>query len=113
MDTRAKIVSSAEARSRIPAAAVVAAGYFDPLLAVHSRRLAAARGQAGFLAVIVTDPPRPILPARARAELVAALRVVDLVVLDGPQAPEPAFDFREQDAAGSSEFVQHVHRCQS
>ena len=31
--------------------------------------------------VVVTDPPRPILPARARAELVAALAVVDYVVL--------------------------------
>jgi glycerol-3-phosphate cytidylyltransferase-like family protein len=30
--------------------------------------------------VIVTDPAQPILPARARTELVAALSVVDFVV---------------------------------
>ncbi|MBI5280582.1 MAG: hypothetical protein HY858_02785 [Candidatus Solibacter usitatus] len=113
MDTRAKIVPAAEARLLIPAGAIVAAGHFDPLLAVHAARLAAARGQAPFLAVVVTDPPRPILPARARAELVAALRVVDLVVLDGPQAPEPALDFRAEDASASAAFIEFVHRRQN
>ena len=66
----------------------LAVGYFDPVLAAHARRLKDAREDAAALAVIVADPPRPILPARARAELVAALDVVDYVVLPGDEPLE-------------------------
>ena len=51
------------------------------MLAWHARRLKALRDGSVPLMVVVTDPRSPILPARARAELVAALRVVDYVVL--------------------------------
>ena len=87
MDTRTKILTWAEAvvtarRLRQEGRAVsLATGWFDPVLAGHARRLEALRERSAAVMVVVLDPPWPILPARARAELVAALRVVDYVVL--------------------------------
>jgi len=64
-------------------------GVFDLLHAGHVRYLAAAKAEGDHLVVAInTDetvraakgPDRPVHPADERAELVAALRVVDLVV---------------------------------
>ena len=68
-------------------------GCFDLLHVGHVRYLQAAAAEADRLVVAVNDdvtagakgPGRPILPATARAELVAALRGVDYVVV----FPEP------------------------
>jgi rfaE bifunctional protein nucleotidyltransferase chain/domain len=68
-------------------------GCFDLLHVGHTRYLQAAAAEADRLVVAVNDdgeagkkgPGRPILPARDRAELVAALRGVDYVVI----FPEP------------------------
>ena len=57
-------------------------GHFDPMTAAHARRIRELLSETGLLAVIVTDPADPILPQRARAELVAALRTVDYVVAE-------------------------------
>lgn len=87
LDTREKILTQAAAvatarRLRQEGTPVkLATGLFDPVLAGHARRLEALTEDGAPLMVVVADPPRPILPARARAELVAALRVVDYVVL--------------------------------
>ena len=87
MDTRKKILTAAQAveivrRLRAEGRSVrFATGWFDPLLAAHARRLEQLREGSARVMVVVTDPSRPILPARARAELVAALSVVDFVVL--------------------------------
>ena len=65
-------------------------GCFDLLHVGHVRYLAAAAQEADLLIVAINDDPsvralkgegRPILPAADRAELVAALRFVDLVVV--------------------------------
>ena len=61
----------------------VVTGCFDPLIAAHARRLKALQDGGAALMIVVADPPRPILPARARAELVAGLSVVDFVALPG------------------------------
>ena len=64
-------------------------GCFDVLHVGHVRYLEGARREADRLVVAVNDdesvrglkgPGQPILPAAARAELVAALRAVDYVV---------------------------------
>jgi rfaE bifunctional protein nucleotidyltransferase chain/domain len=68
-------------------------GCFDLLHVGHVRYLQAAAQEADRLIVAVNDdvtagqkgPGRPIMPARDRAELVAALRGVDYVVV----FPEP------------------------
>ena len=65
-------------------------GCFDLLHVGHIRYLEAAAAEADVLVVAINDdqsvrhlkgPGRPILPAADRAELVAALRVVDYVVV--------------------------------
>jgi D-glycero-beta-D-manno-heptose 1-phosphate adenylyltransferase len=65
-------------------------GGFDLLHVGHVRYLEAARREADRLIVALNDdesvrrhkgPHRPILPANDRAELVAALRAVDYVVI--------------------------------
>lgn len=69
-------------------------GAFDLLHVGHIRYLEAARREADRLIVAVNDdasirglkgPSRPVMPAADRAELVAALRAVDYVVI----FPEP------------------------
>jgi D-glycero-beta-D-manno-heptose 1-phosphate adenylyltransferase len=72
----------------------LANGVFDLLHVGHVRYLEGARREADVLVVAVNDdacvralkgPARPVLPAADRAELVAALRCVDAVVI----FPEP------------------------
>jgi rfaE bifunctional protein nucleotidyltransferase chain/domain len=71
---------------------VFANGCFDTLHVGHVRYLEGARREGDILVVAVNNdasvsglkgPGRPILPESARAELVAALRAVDYVVLFG------------------------------
>jgi bifunctional ADP-heptose synthase (sugar kinase/adenylyltransferase) len=87
LDTREKILTQAEAVATARRlhqegrAVILVTGWFDPVLAGHARRLEALLDRSAPVMVVVIDPPRPILPSRARAELVAALRVVDYVVL--------------------------------
>jgi rfaE bifunctional protein nucleotidyltransferase chain/domain len=72
-------------------------GCFDVLHVGHVRYLQGARREADRLVVAINDDEsvrrlkgagRPILPASARAELVAALRAVDYVVVFGETTVE-------------------------
>jgi bifunctional ADP-heptose synthase (sugar kinase/adenylyltransferase) len=107
MDTRSKIIDPAHAAvivdqlRRDGARLRIVTGYFDVLLAGHVRRLCEIADGSGKLFVAVLDPPRPVLDARARAELVAALAVVDYVV---PADKEAALDLLSHFTAG--EIVQ-------
>ncbi len=76
------------------ATVALANGCFDMLHVGHVRYLAAAASEADVLVVGINDdatvaelkgPERPFLPAAARAEMVAALRSVDMVTI----FPEP------------------------
>ena len=123
MDTRTKIVSmeyaAAAARSGRAAGKPVTlvGGFFDPLLAAHARRLAEIAPRGGALFVALQDPPLPVLPAQARAELVAALCMVDYVILPGPLAPgladwipaEAVFSEEAADQRRTQDFIQRVH----
>jgi bifunctional ADP-heptose synthase (sugar kinase/adenylyltransferase) len=126
MDTREKIVDLARAseiaaglhRDRVRLTLV--AGYFDVLTSDHVRRLKAlANGRPLMLAVL--DPPHPLLPARARAELAAALGMIDYVLLlDGADLAraleqiQPDEVIREEiaDSQRSQALIEHVHRRQ-
>src|SRR5579863_4505944 len=79
MDTRTKIVDAAQARLIAAQGATVVSGYFDPLVASHAERLAELKREGVPLLVLIATPDGPILPARARAELVAGLAVADYV----------------------------------
>ncbi len=96
MNTREKILSLDALQRRLAEhrrrgqRIVLANGCFDVLHVGHVRYLEGARREAEVLVVAVNSdtserglkgPGRPILPERARAELVAAVRVVDYVVL--------------------------------
>lgn len=112
MDTRTKIVTVAEAARIAASGAATVSGYFDPLTAAHLDRLEQLKRPGTPLLVLITDPLNPVLPWRARAELVAALAVVDYVTeaADGIAAQvrlEPQHD-RQFD-----ELIEHVHARQS
>jgi bifunctional ADP-heptose synthase (sugar kinase/adenylyltransferase) len=81
VDTRSKILTL-DAALQLPPPVTVVTGYFDVLRAEHVRDLQRARAVAPNrpLLAIVLPGPEPLLDQRARAELVAALRVVDYVV---------------------------------
>ncbi len=83
-----KIVGIRDAAAIAAAGAVVVSGYFDPLIAWHARWLKGFKKSGRSLLVVITTPDHPILPPRARAELVASLRVVDHVVEFSPELAE-------------------------
>ena len=99
-DHRAKLLSRAAAARAVRAAqrrgerVVLTSGCFDLLHVGHARSLAEARRMGDRLVVGVNADatvralkgrPRPIVPAKQRAELLAALACVDWVVV----FPEP------------------------
>jgi bifunctional ADP-heptose synthase (sugar kinase/adenylyltransferase) len=120
VDTRNKILTIGEALELAPPVAVVT-GTFDILRAAHARRLEGVRGRAGdsrILAVVLPSP-RGWLPARARAEMAAAMRVIDYVVAANREelgrladALRPAvFESLEaEDDRLARQLVEHVHR---
>ncbi len=116
MDTRKKIVSAAQAATD-PGALV--RGYFDPLSAAHVRRLEAIAGAGGGpVTILLNSPPRPLLPVAARAELLAALRVVkQVVVAEGPLPEEfqaaAVEDESSADLLRLQELMEHVKRRQN
>jgi rfaE bifunctional protein nucleotidyltransferase chain/domain len=93
---RSKILSRSAIRERIVQlkedgkSVVLANGCFDMLHVGHVRYLSGAKGEGDILVVAVNcdasahvlkGPGRPILDEQARAELVAALRDVDFVLI--------------------------------
>jgi len=109
VDTRSKIVPIEEARRRTSnSSALWLTGHFDPLLAEHARRLSERAATGQTLVVEITNPANPLLPQRARAELVAALAVVDYVVLGNGA--------HSDDGAITERFIEHVlarHRAET
>jgi bifunctional ADP-heptose synthase (sugar kinase/adenylyltransferase) len=102
----------------------IVTGYFDVLLAGHVRRLKSVAGSTpgAKLMVILNTPPDPVLPLRARAELVAALAVVDYVVpvteghieeLLRQFCAEEIVQLEAADERCIRELVRHVHRRQT
>ena len=110
MDTREKIIDAAQAARIAADGAIVVSGYFDPLVASHAERLSELKTAAKLLVLIAT-PPNAILPAAARAELVAGLRVVDYVSeLTG--AVTPHISLEAEDANRFAALLMHVQARQ-
>ena len=86
MDTRDKILTAGAA----PRGCTVVTGTFDVMQAEDARELDEIRGAnpGQPLLVVIAQLPEGLLPQRARAELVAALRVVDYVVTADDTAPD-------------------------
>jgi bifunctional ADP-heptose synthase (sugar kinase/adenylyltransferase) len=122
MDTRAKIIDLASAARlrRLGVRLKLVAGYFDVLTPDLVRRLRSL-SDGGRLIAVVLDPPNPLLPSRARAELAAALSVIDYVLLLPEASLETALEeirpdevIREDMADGkrSQALIEHVHQRQ-
>jgi glycerol-3-phosphate cytidylyltransferase-like family protein len=111
LDTRTKIIDADQAASIANRGATVVSGYFDPVVASHAERLAALKRNGEPLLVLITTPPNPILPARARAELVAGLKVVDYVC-DAPDGIAPQILLEQEHAERLAQLIDHVHARQ-
>jgi bifunctional ADP-heptose synthase (sugar kinase/adenylyltransferase) len=111
VDTRTKIVSTQEALRLTERGATVVSGYFDPLISAHTARLAEVKQEGAPLLVLIASPEDPILPARARAELVAGLRCVDYVTeaLDGLA---PSVHLESEHDARLEQLIEHVQARQ-
>ncbi len=122
MDTREKIIELSQAPQRFSHGKwILAPALFDPLTATQATRLAGLRENESKLAAIVLDVSETLLPANARAALIAALRSVDLVVVAEPQAWRDAIPVSANikivedetgEAARSAEFVQFLRARQ-
>jgi glycerol-3-phosphate cytidylyltransferase-like family protein len=123
VDTRSKILSR-DAALELPQPLTLATGYFDILRAEHARDLQQARDRAPAqpLVVVVLAGNNLLLSVQARAELVAALRMVDYVVtandgdLDGIfEALKPAQLVRLEaaDQRRARQLMEHVQRRQT
>ena len=123
MDTRTKILTVEQARALRFNGPVVVTGYFDLLRAVHARELEETRRRtaAGTLVVAVMPWVEAYQSQRARAEMAAALRVVDYVVLIDQDAdlaalydalhPIEVVRMEMADARRNRELIEHVrHR---
>ncbi len=119
MDTREKIVPLDKVAALLGTAPWVAVvGVFDPLTAVQACRLAdISRNSGREIFAIVLEAHDTLLPADARAALVAALRVVQLVTTAEPQGWRSTLagntDIRiiedaEEERTRSAEFVQFI-----
>jgi len=86
MDTRTKIVDA----GHTPQGCTVVTGTFDVMVAADAKELAEIRAQhpGDALCVVVLPLSGALLAKRARAELAAALRVVDYVVIADDRAPD-------------------------
>ncbi|HEY1336693.1 MAG TPA: hypothetical protein VGF59_04250 [Bryobacteraceae bacterium] len=125
MDTRRKILTveaACELRPDDPVAMV--AGTFDILRVEHARELVSVRNRtaARTLVAVVLPFSGELLNLRARAELAAALRMVDYVVtandgdLDRLVASLQPSEFVRLDAADTRrtrQLIDHVHRRQN
>ena len=117
MDTRDKIVGTGGCGGRGSTAAVT--GYFDPLLAWHAGELERVRGRVGALVVVVLPLAGELLPQVARAGLVAALRMVDYVLiaengdldrLFAELNPVEIVRLEDRDFRRREELMEHVRR---
>jgi bifunctional ADP-heptose synthase (sugar kinase/adenylyltransferase) len=128
VDTRTKILDPAAASQaaavarRAGKSVKLATGTFDPLLAAHARWLRGIAVSGAVLFVAVREPARPLLPRAARAELVAALGMVDYVVPgDAPSIADLGADLQadevcREESAGqrpAQDFILYVQNRQS
>ena len=123
MDTRSKIISLERAGALFSSTGeerddvVVARGCFDLLSAEHCRELARARERGKYLVVAVysdSEPRRTVFSQLARAQMVAALAVVDYVVIcdesqtDRVVSPWRPTEVVEADPASSRDLIGDV-----
>jgi len=125
VDTRTKILNaSALAALAPPRPLLIAVGRFDILRAEMTRELAAARRRTGAASLLAVVRPAAdeLASLAARAEMAAALRVVDyvfiaetgdLTTLPAGLQPVEILNLEEADARRTRQLIEHVHTRQS
>jgi hypothetical protein len=125
VDTRTKILTpSALAELEPPRPLLLAIGRFDILRVEMARELAAARRRTGAasLLAVVRQLSDELAPLDARAELAAALRVIDYVfaAADGDLTslaavlqPIEIMNLEEAETRRKRQLIEHVHSRQS
>jgi hypothetical protein len=118
LDTRDKIKPLKDLNSMLADSKWIAmVGLFDPLTAAQTRRLADAAADGRKVLAIVLTGSDTMLPADARAALIAAVRDVDAVVIAGEQEWRSAIhrnagvvivDDPEGEKRRSAEFVKFI-----
>jgi hypothetical protein len=117
LDTRLKILTPEQAVAVLKGCRVFVA-YFDILSVPLLHRLA----EIGRpVVVVVLDPPNPVLSARTRAELAAALACVEAVIpISGdPEAfleqlePDNIVRWEYEDAQRTASLIEHVQSFQT
>jgi len=120
VDTRSKIVTAEE----VPRPVKVVTGYFDVLRVEHVRILDEVRNRTPRIPLLAIVLPRSgeFLNQAARAEMAAALRMVDYVLIADQEVPDrvlaslqPA-EVVHLDAAElrcTRDLIEHVHRGQT
>ena len=119
MDTRSKILTLDQAAAALGSCGVtVVTGYFDGLRAADVRELAALPRP---LLAIVLPVQNELLNQRARAEMAAALRVIDYVVIANESdldallerlSPRELVRLETAHAAHVHELIEHVRARQ-
>ena len=125
MDTRSKILTPAAALALAPTRPlVIVRGYFDVLRAEHARSLEEIRRRtnAATLLAVVLPLDHGLLTLAGRAELVAALRMVDYVLpgdcedlnrLVSSLRPAETVSLEDADMRRARQLIEHVHRRQN
>jgi hypothetical protein len=117
VNTRCKIVDAAGCCGKGPVTLIT--GYFDPLLAWHAQACESVRRRAAAIAVVVLPLAGELLPQRARAVLVAALRATDYVLIADNKDLERLFAelnpveivrLEDDDLRRRGELIDHVRR---
>ena len=100
MDSRTKILPAEEIVRRTAGRDVIwLRGRFDPLLAYQAGKIEASKKPGTVLVAVLDDEgERPLLAARARAELAAALRAVDYVAVGDAPAGTETVSLGDEDA---------------
>ena len=121
MNTRAKIVSDIVNPAR---PVLLVTGLFEILRVEMVRELSGARQRTGAKSVVavVLSQAEERMPLARRAEMAAALRVIDYVIISGAGEweslaarlqPVEIIHLEEADALRTRELIEHVRRCQA
>jgi hypothetical protein len=118
VDTREKILPVEKLASLLRNGEwIIAVGEFDPLTAAQAKRLNTLKAQGGKLMALILESDHSLLPAPARALLIAALRDVDAVAVAAPESwrlslPSEGnariIEDTDAEQARSAEFVRFV-----
>ncbi len=113
METRINFGSNEDVRATT--GSIIVSGFFDPITSAHAERLQALKHPSQPLLILIATPANPILPAEARAVLLAGLACVDYVTIIGSVYPDglnPHTQLEAEDAERLEQLIRHVQARQ-